>query len=151
MVLKLASDIQSQLLQTKASIAESESKLQADSPRIQVLRARERALQEQYDREYAKLTGASGALAPIMADYEKLQLQREFANREMEAALASLEAARLEAEHQQMYVVRVVEPSMPDESRYPRRWMIILAAFFISTVLYGIVSLFVAGIRDHVI
>jgi capsular polysaccharide transport system permease protein len=150
-VLKLAADLQSQLLQTRAAIAESQAKFEPDSPRLQVLRGRERALQEQYDREYAKLTTESGSLAPIMADYEKLQLQRDFANRELEGALAALEAARLEAQQQQLYVVRVVDPVMPDEARFPRRWLIVCATAFVTMIVYGIVSLFVAGIRDHIV
>ena len=150
-VLRMATDLQVQLLRTQAEIADSRLFLSEDSAYLKGLRSRASTLQDQYDKEYSQLAGNSGALASFMTEYEKIQLQRDFASRELEVTLASLETARLEAQRQQMYVIRVSNPVLPQEARYPQKGLVILGTFFSCMVIYGIGSLLVAGIRDHVL
>jgi capsular polysaccharide transport system permease protein len=60
-----------------------------------------------------------------------------------------LEQARTEAQKQQFYVERVVEPNRPDESTLPHRLKRILVVFAVSLCLYFIGWMLVVGILEH--
>jgi capsular polysaccharide transport system permease protein len=99
------------------------------SPQIPLLRGRVQALQDQIDHERSTLAGSNQSLAPEIAQYESLTLDREFADRIFISSLNLLEAARLDVERQQEYLERVVEPAVPDKALYPRRVLWTLGIF----------------------
>ena len=103
------------------------------SPQIPPLRGRVQALQAQIDRERATLAGSDMSLAPKIANYERLTLERDFAARRFISAMNLLEAAQLDMLRQQEYLERVVEPGLPDKARYPYRML-----WTIGTLLAGL-------------
>jgi capsular polysaccharide transport system permease protein len=86
----------------------------------------------------------------MIAGFERLTLQREFADRGLASALASLEQARIEAQRQQLYVVRVIQPQLSEEALYPRRWLLIASVLVASLLSYLIGQLVAATIKDHI-
>lgn len=94
---------------------------QPKSPQIGPLRTRIRALETQIERERAKLASGGASLAPQIAEYERLLMQRNFAARSYISAMSVAETVRLEAERQQAYVSRVVLPQLSDDPTYPYR------------------------------
>jgi capsular polysaccharide transport system permease protein len=90
------------------------------SPQIAPLRGRVRALQGQIDNERVALAGGDMSLAPKIADYERLVLTRDFAQRSLISALDLLQVSRLDVLRQQAYLEPVVEPGLADKARYPR-------------------------------
>ncbi|MGD9804204.1 MAG: capsule biosynthesis protein [Hyphomicrobiaceae bacterium] len=66
--------------QTSAQIAEIE-KSSPQSTQIAALRHRKAALDDQILREQARLAGSGTSLAPMIAEYERLTLERSFAER----------------------------------------------------------------------
>jgi capsular polysaccharide transport system permease protein len=64
-------------------------------------------------------------------------------------ALASLETARNEAQRKQLYLERIVAPSLPDRSFEPRRLKGILEVFLLGLIAWGIGSMLIAGVREH--
>ena len=97
----------------------------------------------------AKLTGKNGALAPVLANYEQLTLQREFAQTSYTSALTALENARLQAMRQQLFVVRVVEPNMPQRALFPHSTLMVVTVFLGLVLTYSIAWLIIAGMREH--
>ena len=63
--------------------------------------------------------------------------------------MASLEAARVQAEAKQLYVESFAKPTLPDESLYPRPFLFTLVFFLTLVTLTGLVSLVIAAIREH--
>ena len=106
------------------------------SPQIAPLRSHVQALQEQIDHERGTLAGDDRSLAPQIAEYERLTLQRTFAEKTFTSALNQLEAARLDAQRQQDYLERVVEPHAADEARYPRRVMWTVVTFLVGCAVF---------------
>ena len=68
---------------------------------------------------------------------------------QLASALASLESARNEAQRQQVYLERIAQPSLPDVAQEPRRLRSIAATFILGLVAWGILSMLVAGVREH--
>jgi capsular polysaccharide transport system permease protein len=72
-----------------------------------------------------------------------------FAERQLATALAALESARNEAQRKQLYLERLVQPNLPDRALEPRRIRSILMVLALGLVLWGVVSLVVASVKEH--
>ena len=63
--------------------------------------------------------------------------------------MTSLEQARIQQMSQSRYVVAYQQPTLPDESLYPRPFLSTLYVFAGVLLFLGIVSLVWASIREH--
>jgi capsular polysaccharide transport system permease protein len=120
------------------------------SPQIAALANRIRAFEEQIASERLTLAGSADSMAPRIAEYERLMLEREFSDRLLAAAVNSLENARQDAQRQQIYVELVVTPRVPDYPAYPYRLLAVLAVFAVSALAYIVLSTLVRNVRRHV-
>lgn len=68
----------------------------------------------------------------LIAEYENLLVNREFAETSYSASLAALESARADAARQSRYLAVYVDPTFAESAEYPRRW-----------VLFGLFTLFI--------
>ncbi len=118
-------------------------------PQVAALRNKIAAIEAQVVQERLRIGGTNEALAPLLAEYERLILEREFADRAFSSALTSLEAARIDAQRQQLYLERVVEPRVPDYPRQPQRLLSILIAFGCCLAVYSILRALLANARSH--
>jgi capsular polysaccharide transport system permease protein len=123
----------------------------SNAPNQLLLRSRISNVDKQIADFRAKLAGNKfdTALSTQLAAYENLQLQVRFMERLYEIAEAAYEKSRQELESQQLYIVMVVRPTMPERAIYPRRTLNTLLTFIWSFVLWSIFALAIAGIRDH--
>ena len=121
----------------------------AQSPQIPLLDKQIAAFQGQIDGERASQAGTADSLAPKVAQFQKLTLDSELAGKGLESALAGLEAARLDAGRQQVFLERVVNPTLPDRPEEPQRLKMVFLIFVSSLLAYGIIALVIAGLREH--
>ena len=63
--------------------------------------------------------------------------------------MVSLQDARNEAQRKQAYVERIVQPNVPDDALEPRRIKGVLATLVIGLVAWGVLSMLLAGVREH--
>jgi capsular polysaccharide transport system permease protein len=63
--------------------------------------------------------------------------------------MTSLQEARAESRRKQAYVERIAQPSRPDEAREPRRVRGIFATFVLGLIAWTILSMLLAGVREH--
>jgi capsular polysaccharide transport system permease protein len=148
-VLDVIGQLEGQLAAARADLTAQSSYLRPDSPAFKELRNKVSAIESQIADQQARLTGPNGGLAPNIANFQQLTLEREFANQEYQLALKSLEDAYVQAQKQHLFLVRTVDANAPDESEYPRRAIIVLSVFVVLTVAYGIGWLIIAGVREH--
>jgi capsular polysaccharide transport system permease protein len=80
---------------------------------------------------------------------QRLLLEKEFADKQLAAAMAALEQARAEALRQQLYIERVAQPKVPDSSLEPDRLRGVLTTFVLGLLFWGIFSLLISGVREH--
>jgi capsular polysaccharide transport system permease protein len=119
------------------------------SPQIGPLKDQIAALESQMEKEQAKIAGSASSMAPKVTQYEQLQLEKTFAGEDLEAAHQLLQASRLKAEQQHLYLETIVQPKAADYALYPRGATITLTVFGVSLLLYGLGWLLVAGAREH--
>lgn len=149
-VMTIRTQLDAELSKARAELRQTESFMRPDSHQVQVLKQRIASLEEQIARENLKLVDPqSSSLSATIARFEPLVLEKEFAEKAYESALASLEVARTEAAQQHRYLTIVVSPSAPDQPTHPQRLLGMLAVFALSAVAFGIFSLLIAAAREH--
>lgn len=119
-----------------------------NSPQLPFLDSRIRAFAQQIEQEQNKIVGDADSLAPKISTYERLTMEREFADKLLATATSSLDAAQLEARRQRLYLDRIVTPNQPDSPTEPKRWWAILSVLATTLVAYGIGLLAWAGLRE---
>jgi capsular polysaccharide transport system permease protein len=144
----LIAKLSTELAQTKAQVAEL-AVASSGSPQLPSLRRRVRALEEQISEERSRIGNASDGLAERIATYDRLNLERDVANRMLTGSETELTRARSEARRQQLYLERVVEPQLPDYATEPRRLSRILTVFGANLILVLVLWLLFAGIMEH--
>lgn len=146
--LQLVSKLQDEMIAAQVQLQQLQA-LAPENPQIPLLRARISGLKRQIDVEFGRVAGGQQSLSADAVQYQRLVLDREYADKRLAAALGSLQEARNEARRKQAYVERIVEPNLPDKSLEPRRLRGIVATFVLGLVAYGILTMLLAGVREH--
>ena len=134
--------IQTQLDQVKA--------ITPENPQISGLTAREKSLRQEIARQLRAISGGGDhSLSSQASEYQRIYLENELAEKQLAAAITSLENAKAEADRQQLYLEVISQPSKPDLAQKPARLYNIVATFIIGLIIYGIASLLSASIREH--
>jgi capsular polysaccharide transport system permease protein len=140
--------IQEELVATEGQLAQLR-KLSPGNPQIPALVSKVDTLRGAIASESAKVTSAGGSYSARAPFFERLALEKGFAERQLATALAGLETARSEAQRKQLYLERIVQPNLPDEYVEPRRIRSIFTVFVLGLIAWGVVSLLVASVREH--
>lgn len=114
------------------------SSTSAKAPQLAPLRTRRAAIETQIAVERQKLAGDARSIAPRIAEYERLMLEREFAEKALFAAMAAVEMTRHDASRKQIYLERITTPSQPDYPTYPWRIVWTLTAAVIGYAIWRI-------------
>lgn len=120
-----------------------------NNPKIPAILNRLTAIEKEIAALQGGLTGGKASMASKLAEFERLNLERELAAKSLTAALSTLERARQDAVRQQLYLERVVEPNLADKSQYPKRFQSLAVVFVICIALYWIAKSFSVTILEH--
>lgn len=120
-----------------------------NSPQLAALQAKANSLKSQVAAERSRIASSSTGLADKLAQYERLVLDQEFAKQSLSKAVAALDAAQQEARRQQLYLDRVVEPSLPDYAAMPQRARLIVTTLAFNILLLLLGWLITSGFREH--
>ena len=147
----IVSGIAGELAKAQTELTALLSYLRNDSTQVVTAKSRVSALKKQLAKERRRLAGpqSKGTFVPLLAEYERLKIEDEFAKQAYTAAGASLEVARAEASRKHLYLVAFVEPSLPDEAMQPERLKMIITVIVCSLLIYGLVSLLTEAIKEH--
>jgi len=149
MHLERIAKLQDQLIATETQLAQIRA-VTPDNPQIPSLERQTESFRHVIDEETFKLTGGGAhSLSNQAADYQRLAFAQEFAAKQLAGALASLELARNEARRKQVYLERLVQPGKPDLALEPKRARGVFTAFVLGLVVWGILSILIAGVREH--
>ncbi len=149
----LASRLRGELVKDNAELATLRTYMRDNAPTIKVLQARIRSIEAQRRSLAREMTGADKAradtLSHVLGSYEELESDRKFAEAAYQHALQGLDQARANADRQHVFIASFVPPSLPEEPRYPRRWRALGIVALMTFAVWGIGSLALQSIRDH--
>ena len=145
-------EVSTGLVSQQAALQAQLQVMQRSAPRnpgIPALQRRIAALEREIGMQTGRAVGTQSGIASKLANYEGLLLEQEFAAETLNVANAALEQARAEAQRQQFYLERVVEPHLPDMARLPNRWFNVLTVFGAGLCLYLVAWMLIVGILEH--
>ena len=145
-------DISNKLVAERAALKAQLDLIERMTPRnpaIPALRDRIAAISAQIASQDSRLVGNDRGIASKIGDYENLLVEQEFATAALNAANAALVQARAEAQKQQFYLERVVEPNQPDAPLLPHRLLNTMIVAGAAICLYFIAWMFIVGILEH--
>ena len=149
--IELLANLEKELIEIKARIEVLKESLNEDAPSIKALERKAEALEFQISEKSGglKITGQSNELSSLLANQEELQTQKTFAETAYASAMASLEAARMEASRNQRYLAIYTHPSLPEYSIYPKRLLYSLFSFIGLNLLWALGMLIAFSVQDH--
>ena len=119
------------------------------SPQIPLVKTRIAQLDKLIAEERGKLSGETGSVVSTLTEYERLDVQRQLAERALASAFTSLEAARIEAQRQQLYLETIAQPNLADYPLYPKRALSLATVLVSCLLVYGIAWLLVVSAQEH--
>jgi capsular polysaccharide transport system permease protein len=140
--------LQEELLATEAQLNQIK-RVSPNNPQVASLASRVASLRNTIAAETSKVAGGGASLTSKSANFERLVLDKSFADKQLASALTSLETARSEAERKQLYLERLVQPNLPDKALEPRRVRSIFTVFAVGLIAWGLISLLVASVKEH--
>jgi capsular polysaccharide transport system permease protein len=146
--LQMISKLQDELIGSRMQLLQLRS-IAPENPQIPILQTRIAGLSREIDRQLGLVAGSRGSLSASAVRYTRLQLERDFSEKRLAAALTALQDARAEARRKQAYVERIAQPSLPDDAQEPRRLRGIFATLVLGLVAWVILTMLLAGVREH--
>jgi capsular polysaccharide transport system permease protein len=146
--LEMISKLQDELISSRVQLQQLQA-MAPQNPQIPILATRISGLQSQIDQQMGRVAGDRRSLSQSAVQYERLELERQLADKRVAAAMTSLQNAEDDAQRKQAYIERIAEPSKPDQPFEPRRLRGIIATLMLGLVAWGILRLLLAGLREH--
>lgn len=147
-VLEIANNLVAQRAALLAQLDQMQ-RVTPNNPSIPALQNRISAISVQIASQDSRVVGSSDGIASKLGGYENLVVEQEFATENLNVAQAALVQARAEAQQQQFYLERVVDPNLPDTPLLPHRFLSLLAVAAAALCLYFIGWMLVVGILEH--
>lgn len=93
--------------------------------------------------------GDGAPLSSVMAEYEQLDLERQFAQNAVTSTMQALDQARANAAAQHLYITPYVRPSLPQSSTYPRRVFSVIFVGIFGFIFWVVGLLVVRSISER--
>lgn len=123
-------------------------------PRLETARKRLEIIEAQVADERQKF-GAGGVTAggqdyaTVIAGFERLTADREYAETAYAAALSALDGARAEANRQSRYLAVYIQPTLAERAEFPQRALLLGLVLLFSFLTWAILSLIYYAMRDR--
>jgi len=146
--IQMVSKLQDQLIAARIRLDQVRS-LASQSSEITPLQSQIAGLQASIDQELSRAAGGKASLSRAAIEYQRLLFDEQFAQKKLAATLTAFEAARVDAQNKQAYVERIVQPSRPDEAQDPHRIRGVIATLAMGLIVWGLLSMLLASLKDH--
>lgn len=123
-------------------------------PRLEQARRRIIVIEDRIREERRQFSGVDVGegdtnYAETIAEFERLGVDREFAEQAYAAALANYDSARAEANRQSRYLAAYITPTMAQRSEFPNRPLLIFVIALFSFLSWAILALSYYALRDR--
>lgn len=150
----LLNTLQTQLAEALIAYDLIQETVRAGDPRIEQAQLRISVINARIDEERQRFGSGGGEssgedYATIVAEFERLTVDREFAEQAYTTALAAFDAARAEAQRQSRYLAAYIRPTLAEQSEYPQRLMILGLTALFSFLAWSIMALIFYSLRDR--
>ena len=150
---QIAFSLEATLAQKKAELSTISTMMSETAPEVINIKRQIGALQRAIDEQKQKISTTDGegnalSVSELMAQYSNLQVQLQLAIQAYSSSLITLENARVETYQKLQHLVTVESPTLPDDNKYPTVTYNLVLFGAILLLIYGIVRIVVATIRE---
>lgn len=126
---------------------EGDPRLTQITSRIAAIQARIKQERQQFGQGGDVADGQN--YATVVAEFERLTVDREFAEQKYATALSNFDNAQTEALRQSRYLAAYVGPTLAESAAHPRRMLLFLMCSFFALITWGIMALVYYSLRDR--
>jgi capsular polysaccharide transport system permease protein len=150
--LTLMASLEQQIAQLNARLSVQLNSLQANAPTVKDIRQQIDGLEQELKKIRINMTSieGSGSLFQLMADFDQLYSEKSFAEKSYQSALASLEAARVEAARKQLYLATIVRPEVAQEASSPKPLKELSLLFLVCFFVWAALMFTLRSILEHI-
>ena len=150
----LLNTLQGQLAESLIELDLLRETAREGDPRIAQAERRIAVIERRIDEERGKFSiGGAGAeredYVVVLAEYDRLDVDLQFAREAYTAALSAYDSAQAEAQRKSRYLAAYVAPTLPQSTEYPRRAMLSALAALFLLLAWSILALIYYSIRDR--
>lgn len=128
------------------TVPETDSRLAQLKRRLDVIRNR---IEEEQAKVGATSDSNSPGFAKLMADFEKLKVEQDFAQQAYLSALAAHDQALTDAQHKTRYLATYVAPTLAEAATAPNRPLTAALTALIGFLLWSVLVLTYYALRDR--
>jgi capsular polysaccharide transport system permease protein len=123
-----------------------------NAPNIANLRARRDSVKEQIrglERRIASVDASDRTAAALLVDYDRLEVERTLAEKQVSVAERILDQVRAESNRHQVYIDVIEGPTLPQSALFPERGTILAQIMTMLMALWGVGVFALASVGDH--
>ena len=148
----MLAELNAQITKAETDMRALKSYLNDDAFQVTALRNQITALKSQLADERQRATGEGRngeRISALSIEFQGLQMQADFALDAYKLALGTVESARIDTSRKIKSLVVIEPASLPQTADYPRRVYNLLTLLVACVLLYWVVRLVLATVREH--
>ena len=149
---KLLIDLMTAKIEAEGQVFVAERVQGPNAPGMATLRDKLASINSHIDQIKEEMAGSkamSTNMASTLAQFETLELKKQFAETMYKFASNGVERARIASERQQVYLEVFQQPSLPQDYTYPERWADLVLIFFAFLMVWICGATITASVIDH--
>lgn len=150
----LIGNLQSQQAQALIELDLLQGTTSLTDPRMTQVTRRLEVIENRIIQERKKLgqsgpVGEGNAFADLLGDYERLVVDRKFAETSYVSALATYDAALAESRRKTRYLAAYLEPTLAETAEYPKRLTLLAVISLFLFLIWSVLVLVAYSVRDR--
>jgi capsular polysaccharide transport system permease protein len=146
-------ELNRELVALDVELTTAKAAMGPNAPNISSLQAHRDSVKEQIrglERRIASADASDRTAASLLVDYDRFEVERTLAERQVSVAERILDQVRAESRRHQVYIDVIEGPTLAQGSLFPERGTILAQIVTVLMAFWSVVVFAVASVRDHV-
>ncbi len=146
-------ELNRELVALDVELTTAKSAMGPNAPNIPNLQAHRDSVKEQIrglERRIASADASDRTAAALLVDYDRLEIERTLAEKQVSVAERILDQVRAESRRHQVYIDVIEGPTLAQGSLFPERGTILAQIITVLMAFWSVVMFAIASVRDHV-
>jgi capsular polysaccharide transport system permease protein len=146
------SELSRELVALDVELTTAKAAMGPNAPNITNLQARRDSVKEQIrglERRIASADASDRTAAALLVDYDRLEIDRTLAEKQVSVAERILDQVRAESNRHQIYIDVIEGPTLPQSALFPERGTTLVQIMILLIAFWGVLVFAVASVGDH--
>jgi capsular polysaccharide transport system permease protein len=146
-------ELNRELVALDVELTTAKAAMGPNAPNIANLQAHRDSVKEQIrglDRRIASADASDRTAAALLVDYDRLEIERTLAEKQVSVAERILDQVRAERRRHQVYIDVIEGPTLAQGSLFPERGTILAQIITVLMASWSLLMFAIASVRDHV-